>query len=235
MAGGRALPPHPGPDDPLRFVPWRWIPHPHPLVSFVTALPPLRVALVLLVILTAGTACHRNTLTDPGAPPPGATLYKQPPLSTDRVWLAELAGTTPSDTTVTFPADSGRTIVMRHGPPDNAIFAIVQFAPGALKPPSGAQAEVVLHPVPGRLGVEVLSPDTFAAGATVTLSYAIHFQAPSDAVAKFAGVGRFEQALAAAKTLPDGRLQFLRTERPAADMARFTIDGSATYLLATPR
>jgi hypothetical protein len=204
-------------------------------VSVVTTLPSLRAALVLAVIVTAGTACHRNTLTDPGAPPPGATLYKTPPLSTDRVWLAELAGTTPSDTTVTFPADSGRTIILRHGPPDNAIFAIVQFAPGALKPQSGSMAEVVLHPVPGRLGVEVLTPDGFGPGATVTLSYAIHFQAPSDAVAKFAGVGRFEQALAAARTLPDGRLQFLRTERPAADMVRFAIDASATYLLATPR
>lgn len=192
-------------------------------------------ALLVVVVVTAASACHRNTLTDPGAPPPGATLYKGPPLSTDRVWLAELAGTTPSDTTVTFPADSGRTIIMRHGPPDNAIFAIIEFAPGALKPQSGSMAQVVLHPVPGRVGLEVLSPDVFGAGARVTMSYAIHFQAPSTAVVRFGSAGKFEQALAAAQTLPDGRIQFLKTERPAADMLRFVIAGSATYLLATPR
>jgi hypothetical protein len=204
-------------------------------VSFVTAFPRPLACLSLVVVVTTATACHRNTLTDPGAPPPGATLYRSPPLAMDKVWLAELAGTTPSDTTVTFPADSGRTIVMRHGPPDNAIFAIVQFTPGSLKPQSGAMAQVILRPVPGRVGVEVLTPDVFGVGAYVTISYAVHFQAPSNALAKFGSAGRFEGMLAAARTLPDGRLQFLKTERPAADMVRFMIDASATYLLATPR
>ena len=204
-------------------------------MSFVTTCLRLHAALPLAVLLTTATACHHNTLIDPGAPPPGASLYKSPPLALDRLWLPELAGTTPSDTTVTFPADSGRTIVMRHGPPDNAIFAIVQFDPGALIPRSGSTAQVILRPVPGRVGVEVLSPDGFGIGARATMSYAIHFQAPSSAVAKFGSVGRFEQALAAGRTLPDGRLQFLKTERPAADMVEFGLSASATYLLATPK
>ena len=124
---------------------------------------------------------------------------------------------------------------MRHGPPDNAIFAIVQFTPGAMKPQSGAMTQVILRPVPGRVGVEVLTPDVFGVGAYVTLTYAVHFQAPSTAVEAFGSAGRFEQMLAAAQTLPDGRLQFLKTERPAADMVRFMIGASATYLLATPK
>jgi hypothetical protein len=126
-------------------------------------------------------------------------------------------------------------VVLRHGPPDNAIFAIIRFAPGALKPQTGTMAHVIVHPIPGRVGIELLSPDTFGAEARVTISYAIHFQAPSDAVAKFGSAGRFEQALAAARTLPDGRLQFLRTDRPAADMVSFDVNTSAVYLLATPR
>ncbi len=195
----------------------------------------LRPFAALSLALVTTTACHRNTLIDPGGPLPGATLYRNPPLAVDRVWLAELAGTTPSDTTVTFAANSGRTIIMRHGPPDNAIFAIIEFGPGALKPQSGAMAQVILRPVPGRAGVEVLTPDVFGAGARVTLSYAVHFQAPSSALAKFGSAGRFEGMLAAARTLPDGRLQFLKTDRPAADMVRFAIDASAIYLLATPR
>jgi hypothetical protein len=202
-------------------------------VSVVTTF--LRPFAALSLALVTITACHRNTLIDPGGPLPGATLYRNPPLGVDRVWLAELAGTTPSDTTVTFAADSGRTIIMRHGPPDNAIFAIIEFGPGALKPQSGAMAQVILRPVPGRAGVEVLTPDVFSAGAYVTLSYAVHFQAPSSALAKFGSAGRFEGMLAAARTLPDGRLQFLKTDRPAADMVRFAIDASAIYLLATPR
>ena len=214
-----------GPDSCISHVP----------VSFVTTFQRPSVALLLVAVMTTGTACHRNTLIDPGAPPPGAALYRSPPLAMDRLWLPELAGTTPSDTTVSFPADSGRTIIMRHGPPDNAIFAIIRFDSGALTPQSGSMAQVVLHPVPGRVGVEVLSPDTFGPGARGTFSYAVHFQAPSSAVAKFGSVGRFEQALAVGRTLADGRLQFLQTERPAADMVRFAITGSATYLLATPK
>lgn len=204
-------------------------------MSPVTTLSPLRPSLAILLLLLVGTGCHRNTLGDPGAPPPGMTLYKGPPVAMDRVWVPELAGTTPTDTTVTFPADSGRTIILRHGPPDNAIFAIIQFAPRALKPQSGVMAQVMVHPVPGRIGVEILTPDAFATGARATLSYATHFQAPSDASAAFGSAGRFEQALAAARTLPDGRLQFLRTERPAADMVRFDLTASAVYLLATPK
>lgn len=152
-----------------------------------------------------------------------------------KVWIPELAGTTPADTTVIFPADSGRTVIIRHGPPDNAIFALIEFAPGALVSPSGTLAQVIIHPIPGRVGVEILTPDTFKEGAEATISYAIHFQAPSDALAKFGSAGRFEQALSAAKMLPDGRLQFLKTDRPAADMVRFAISAPATYFLATPR
>jgi hypothetical protein len=195
----------------------------------------LRPALSTFAILLAVSGCHRNTLNDPGTPSPGATLYQGPPVTMDKVWVPELAGTTPGDTSVTFAADSGRTIIVRHGPPDNAIFAIIQFGPAALKPVSGVMATVMIHPVPGRVGVEILTPDTFGVGAQATMSYAIHFQTPSDALTKFGSAGRFEQALAAARTLPDGRLQFLRTERPAADMVRFAITGPATYLLATPR
>lgn len=204
-------------------------------VSPVTTPDHLRIRPLLLLTLAAAAGCHRNTLSDPGAPPPGATLYRSQPIAADRAWIAELAGTTPADTSVTFPADSGRTIIVRHGAPDNAILAIVRFDPGTLKPQSGTDAQVLLHPIPGRLGIAVLTPDAIGAGASVTLSYGFHFQAPSDAKAHFGSAGRFEQALAAARTLPDGRLQFLRTERPASDMVRFDITASATYLLATPK
>ena len=86
-----------------------------------------------------------------------------------------------------------------------------------------------------QLGEPLRIPLAPGDGGPVTISYAVHFQAPSSAMPKFGSAGRFEQMLAAAKTLPDGRLQFLKTERPAADMVRFAIDASATYLLATPK
>lgn len=196
---------------------------------------PLRRLLLAALGATAAAACHRAPAAPPQAPEIAASLYHDPPFAADKLWFPDLVGASPTDTSVQFAPDSGRTIVMRHSLPDGAIFAIVRFPPGTVIPQSGATAQVTLHPVPGRIGLEILTPDSIGPGAAATFSYAIHFQAPSDAVAHFGTPGRFEQALAAARSLGDGRLQFLPTERPAADMIRFPIDRPGTYLVATPR
>jgi hypothetical protein len=149
--------------------------------------------------------------------------------------MLELAGASPGDTTVTFDPATGRTVLMRHGAPDNAIFAIIEFPPGAVAVAGGGEARVTIQPIPGRFGFVLSTTDRLGDGVRATFSYAIHFQEPSDAMTKYPSPVRFEQALAPARLLPDGGLSFLAGERPAADMLRLPIAEPGSYLLAVPK
>lgn len=162
-------------------------------------------------------------------------MRRGPPVAQERVWWLERSGPSPTDTTVVFPAKAGRTIVMRHGAPDNAIYFLLIVPAGALVPAQGDSARIALRPLPGRYGVVLESPDRFGEGIVGTFSYAIHFQAPSDAAPRYPTPARFEQAVGAARLVDAQLLQFLPTERPAADLARFAVAGGGTYLLAAPK
>src|SRR4051812_47262845 len=56
---------------------------------------------------------------------PVATVPRTLPLS--RVIVLETSGPPPSDTSVTFTAGQERMIVLRHGPPENIVFARLTF------------------------------------------------------------------------------------------------------------
>ena len=70
-----------------------------------------------------------------GTPPP--QVDNSAPLALGTVWPLERLGPSPVDTSVRFAALAGRTIVVRHPRPDNAIFAIVTFPPGTILPRKG--------------------------------------------------------------------------------------------------
>lgn len=124
---------------------------------------------------------------------------------------------------------------MRHGAPDNAIFAIIDVPPGAVIPKSGDSATFRLAPSAGRYGVILESTDSLAKAIRLTFSYAIHFQEPSEAILKYPTPGKFEQATAAAHVVGNDQLQFVMSERPAADMIRFPITATGLWLLAARR
>ncbi|MEO5798969.1 MAG: hypothetical protein ABIZ70_00860 [Gemmatimonadales bacterium] len=151
------------------------------------------------------------------------------------VWVLERSGASPPDTIVKYSARFGRTIVMRHGAPDNAIFAIIEVPPDSTRKAPGDSVTVRLAVSAGRYGVELLSTDSLSPGIRLTFSYATHFQEPSEAVAKYATPALFEQNMAAAHQLGADQLQFVVTERPAADMLRFTVTGKGVWLLAARR
>ena len=56
--------------------------------------------------------------------------------------VLETAGPPPSDTAVTFTAGEPRTIVLRHGPPENVVFAEVSFDAGTFHADSGRPVKV---------------------------------------------------------------------------------------------
>jgi hypothetical protein len=88
---------------------------------------------------------------------------------------------------------------------------------------------------PGRYGLKIETSDSLGLGISVTFSYAMHFQEPSDATGKYRTPGQFEQAIAAAHLLADDHLQFVESVRPAADMIRFPVTAPGTWLLAARR
>ena len=186
-------------------------------------------ALVLGLIGCGGTGAGGGSQSPYPVAKPGTVV----PI--EQVWILELAGASPADTTVTFESATGRTILMRHGPPDNAIFAIIDIPPDAIAPAGGTEATITIHPTPGRFGFTISSSGQWQGVVQVTFSYAIHFQEPSDAMTRFPSAGRFELALGAARSGPDGTLAFLETRRPAADMLQFGVDQPGTYLLGVPK
>ncbi|MEP6590802.1 MAG: hypothetical protein ABJC19_06440 [Gemmatimonadota bacterium] len=167
-----------------------------------------------------------------GNPAATGTKVNTTPIAATSVWILERSGASPPDTAVTFRAAEGRTIVMRHEAPDNAIFAILSIPAGAVVAKSGDSATIALVSTPGRYGVTLTTNDSLGAGIKLTFSYATHFQEPSEATGRYPTPGQFEQATAPAHALPSGQLQFVVNERPAADMIRFPVTAAGTWLLA---
>lgn len=192
-----------------------------------------KIGFSLLLLLAA--CGSRNQFINPTGPAAAPKTVTGPPVGLDAVWILERSGASPPDTTVTFLASAGRTIVMRHGAPDNAIFAILEVPPAGIIARKGDSVTFRLSPSAGRYGVSLETTDSLAKGVRLTFFYAIHFQEPSEATLKYPTPGQFEQATAAGHTLGNNQLQFVVSERPAADMIRFPVTASGVWLLAARR
>lgn len=156
-------------------------------------------------------------------------------LPADRLFVLEMWGAPPSDTTVSVTAKTRRTIVMRHGPPDNTVFASLTLPPEVLPDSSGPGYTVALLPRPGIYGLDIKPTPAFRPGAILRFEYPVHFQAPAAAIAQYSNAARFEMALAIGFLEPDGRYHLLPTTRPAADVLEATIPGPGVFIVAAPR
>jgi hypothetical protein len=142
------------------------------------------------------------------------------------------SGLTPMDTTLTIASNVGRVVVLRHPPPDNAIFAMLDI-PGDSAATDSIRIELL--PVPGSYGVNIQATPRLPVGMRLTFSYAVHFQAPSDAITGYISATRYEQALGVGRVEPDNRLRFVAGDRPAADMLRVPVTGAGVYHVAAPK
>ncbi|MGH7525502.1 MAG: hypothetical protein ACREMX_02235 [Gemmatimonadales bacterium] len=147
--------------------------------------------------------------------------------------ILETAGPPPSDTSVSFVAGEPRTIILRHGAPDNIVFAELVFPPGAFAD-SGREVQVDVRPRPGIYGVDIKSSLPIGAGASLTFKYARYFAAPARARDRYGNDVLFERALAIGQAQPGGTLRLLPTTRPASDNLQAPLPGSGTYLVAAP-
>lgn len=150
----------------------------------------------------------------------------------ERVWLIERGGASPGDTVVTFPARTGRTVVLRHPAPDNATFAVL-----VVPADSGTRGErtLTLAPMPGRYGLTVTAEGALPEGTTLLFSYAAHFVAPAEAAVRYPSLSALERGLGVGRLRPDSLFEFVAATRPAADMLRFPLTTPGRYLLAAPR
>ena len=69
----------------------------------------------------------------------------------------------------------------------------------------------------------------------LTFSYALNFFALSDARARYGSDLELEKVLLIARLDPSGRVTFLPTTSPGADLVTATVGGPGRYLVAAPR
>ena len=164
---------------------------------------------------------------------PAPTTPRVLPLS--RVIVLETLGPPPSDTSVTFAAGQERTIVLRHGPPENIVFARLTFLVDAFAD-SGQSVKVELHPRPGVYGLDLATSHPFKAkAATLVFEYARFFSAPARARQVHGSDLAFERALAVGRLLPDGQIELLPPLRPGADNLGGGLPAPGSYLVAAPQ
>lgn len=191
-------------------------------------------AAALAVLALLGTGCggrpgDPREETAPGRPGALAAL----PL--ERLFVLEMGGAPAGDTVVTFAAASPRTVVLRHAPPDNTVFAELEF-PAELTAGAGRDSvRVAIRPRPGVYGIELATEPALGPGARLTFKYPVHFSAPAAARARYGSNPALERALAIARLGADAVYTMLPSERPAADNLAAALPGPGTYLVVAPR
>lgn len=186
--------------------------------------------MALLLLALAAPACGggRPASQAPATPSPGATLPR------DRLLVLEEWGASPTDTAVTVSTARARTVVLRHGPPDNTVFITLRL-PDSLWAQPADSARLTIEPMPGIYGVRITSSIGWRIPAVLTFKYPVHFSAPAAARLRYDSDFSYEHALTVAQLAPDGRYTLLAADRPATDNLQADIPAPGTYLVAAPR
>jgi hypothetical protein len=162
------------------------------------------------------------------------TPYLPPPTRLDSVFVLEWGGVPPEDTVVRMAKSKRRVILIRRGAPDNSLFARLEVPPAAFSGGPDTVA-IAITPRPGRYGVDLEFPADSTTRIELAFSYALAFVAPAGARAAYGSDLEFEKALLIARLDPDGRITFLPTTSPGADIVTATITRPGRYLVAAPR
>lgn len=147
--------------------------------------------------------------------------------------VLETAGPPPSDTAVTLTAGIPRVVVLRHGPPENVVFAELSFTADAFRADSGQPVRIEVRPRPGVYGLDLTASAALDRGAFVTFKYARYFSAPARARAAYGSDVLYERALAVGQ-LETGaaQLALLPSTRPAADNLQARLPAAGTFVVA---
>ncbi len=179
----------------------------------------------LLAACGGGSAASRASAP---APQPGTQLPR------NQLLVLEEWGAAPADTAVTIATGRSRTIVLRHGAPDNTVFATLRL-PDSLWAPGADSARITIEPLPGIYGVHISSSVPWQRQAILTFKYPVHFSAPAAARLRYDSDFSYERALAVTEQGPDGRYTLLASDRPATDNLAARIPAPGAYVVAAPR
>ena len=103
----------------------------------------------LLLLAACGSGRARPSTT-----PDGQGKARDVPL--DQLYVLEMRGVPPEDTSATFATGALRKLILRHGPPDNTVFVELTFPADAFPDTTAADSvTVTVHPRPGIYGVDV--------------------------------------------------------------------------------
>jgi hypothetical protein len=179
----------------------------------------------------AAAACggSRSQGSDGAAAPTGVRVL---PLS--EAIVLETSGPPPPDTVVTFVAGQPRVIVLRHGPPEQIVFAELIFPPPAFAE-RGREVRVEVRPRPGVYGLEVVTSLPIRDSAAIVFKYARYFAAPARARAMYGSDVAYERALRIGRIQAGGMLVLLPSVRPAPDILQAPLAAAGTYLVAAPQ
>jgi hypothetical protein len=150
------------------------------------------------------------------------------------VIVLETAGPPPSDTTVSFTAGTPQVIVLRHGPPENIVFARISFS-GTAFADSGQTVSVEVRPRPGVYGLDLTTSLPVRGGTTLEFAYARYFSAPARALQPYRSVPAFERALAVGRLLSETQIELLPSTNQELDHVAAAIPGTGRYLVAAPQ
>jgi hypothetical protein len=190
----------------------------------------------------AGAAVAAGLMLGCGGPPPvtaggreSPVPYLPPPTRLDSVFVLEWGGVPPEDTVVRVAKGRRRVILIRRGPPDNSLFARVEVPVSAFAAAGADSVPIAVRPLPGRYGVDLEFPADSSTRVELAFSYALTFVAPAGARAAYGSDLEFEKALLIARLETDGRITFLPTTSPGADIVTATVSLPGRYVVAAPR
>lgn len=191
-------------------------------------------------VATLLMACGRGAAAPGGAAPKRDDSKPKVVLPSEQLYVLEASGLLPEDTTITFVSGQPRTVMLRHGPPDNTVFLQLNFPAGAFPAPKDSLAprdsvRIAIHPQAGLYAVDIQMNLTPEKGATIQFKYPVHFAAPNAAIARYGSRARYERALMIGIGMDSTSVGLLESERPASDNLRSAFLGSGTYLVAAPR
>jgi len=189
----------------------------------------LRWALLGLAVL----GCRNRPAVQTGASEPvEAATNVILPLA--QLYVLEASGAPAEDTVAAFLPGGPRTVLIRHAPPDNTVFAELSIPDSALPANVTDSIRITVEIRPGVYGLSIVSSQPLGP-SRLTFRYPVHFAAPSAASQKYGNAAMFERALLVAAQEPDGRFRLLPSTRPAADNLSAAIPGAGVYLVAAPR
>lgn len=134
---------------------------------------------------------------------------------------------------MTLTAGTARLIALRHPPPEQALFALLEFPMNAFRADSGTPVQVTIRPRPGLYGID-LESDTRFSGVRITFKYARHYAAPADAERRYGSETAFEQTLSVV-WLREGNAYLLASTRGAADNLAAVVSDPGRYVVAGPK